>query len=92
MNTLTNTMTTELISIGNSKGIRLNKKLLEQIGFVATATLEVIGGKLIITPIKKKPREGWAENIRKIKQQSTKPDVVNDIVNIDNEFDKTWEW
>ena len=95
MTTFTNKMTTELISIGNSKGIRLNKKLLEQTGFVASATVEVVkGGKLVITPIKKKPREGWAEEIQKANQLLASSTIKQETYDYcPTKFDENeWEW
>jgi antitoxin MazE len=85
-------MEVTLIDIGNSKGIRLPKAVLKQVNFSTTATLEVVDNKLVLIPIKRKPREGWAENIRSIKQAMTKPDELSELVNINNEFDKNWEW
>jgi len=88
-------MEVTLIDIGNSKGIRLPKAILKQINFSTSANLEVVNNKLVLTPIQKetrKPREGWAENIRSIKQSMTKPDKISELSNIDNDFDKNWEW
>lgn len=93
-NTSTKTVTTKikLVKIGNSRGFRVPDFILKQAD-LEEATLEFKAGSLIITPIKRKPREGWAENIRKIKKQfSNKPDELSDLVYIENEFDKTWEW
>ena len=90
-NTLTNPIQTKLIDIGNSKGIRLNKNLLKQIGFVSEAILEVVGNRLILTPIKKKPREGWVEQIQDIQNKIEKEKL--DIEYTSTQFDdKEWNW
>lgn len=47
------TMKTTLIAIGNSKGIRLPKILLEESGIVKDVEIRVVSGSLRITPIKK---------------------------------------
>ena len=52
-------MTTHIIPIGNSKGIRIPKSVLEETGLEGEVELRVKGKELIITR-KRKPREGWA--------------------------------
>lgn len=81
-----------LIDIGNSKGIRLNKSLLNQIDFTDKANIEVVDKKLIITPIKKKARQGWAEAIKQAQQKQHSEDKISPLIYTNDEFDKTWEW
>ena len=56
-------MRVDLIKIGNSKGVRLPKPLLEACGFVDSVELEVRGQQLILSP-SSSPRAGWAEACR----------------------------
>jgi len=53
----------QLINIGNSKGIRIPKQVIEQ-ACLADSELEltVVDGGLLITP-NRHPRAGWAEAI-----------------------------
>ena len=51
-------MKTKIIRIGNSKGIRLPKPLLEQVGLVSEVDLEVRDGALVISPAEPL-RAGW---------------------------------
>ncbi len=53
-------MKIDIIPIGNSKGIRIPKSLLEQCGFGITATIEIQDKHLLLSPVAK-PREGWDE-------------------------------
>lgn len=46
-------MKTNLVAIGNSKGIRLPKVLLEESGITNEVDIKVVKGGLRITPIKK---------------------------------------
>jgi antitoxin component of MazEF toxin-antitoxin module len=46
------TMKTSIVAIGNSKGIRLPKVLLEESGIVKEVEIKVVKGGLRITPIK----------------------------------------
>ena len=56
-------MKTELVSIGNSRGIRIPKPIIEQCGFGKTVEMRVERDRLIITP-DGAPRQGWAEAFR----------------------------
>ncbi|OQK15393.1 AbrB family transcriptional regulator [Methyloprofundus sedimenti] len=52
-----------LVKIGNSRGIRIPKLLIEQAHLEGQELkLEVLNGGLFIAPINE-PRKGWAESI-----------------------------
>lgn len=75
----------DIIPIGNSKGIRIPKALLEQCGFSEHADLSIADGKIVLSPITK-PRTGWAETFN---------DTNNELLMGDfpNEFDESeWTW
>ena len=52
--------------LGNSSGVIIPKSLLTEIGIgVGDAVdLSLEEGRIAITPVKRKPREGWAEASR----------------------------
>lgn len=52
-------MEAKIIRIGNSRGVRLPKTMLEEAGLTEKVRLTRIGGKIIIEPIDRHPREGW---------------------------------
>jgi antitoxin MazE len=56
-------MDLSVISIGNSKGIRLSKTLLEKYNIRDKVEVILKEGYLIIRP-KKQPREGWDEALK----------------------------
>jgi len=86
-------MKVTLTKIGNSKGIRLPKAILEQIEFHNEAELTIENNVLCVTPIKRKPREGWAEQIAEIRAKNGgKQEEMLDPEYIATEFDKEWEW
>ncbi|MFM9890473.1 MAG: AbrB/MazE/SpoVT family DNA-binding domain-containing protein [Rickettsiales bacterium] len=66
-------METDLIKIGNSRGIRIPAALIKQCGLEGGLTLEVRGRSLVLKPApqkpkkakKRKPREGWADDFIK---------------------------
>lgn len=53
-------MRANLARIGNSRGIRIPKPLLEASGIVDEVELGVEDGRLIVTPVPH-PRAGWEE-------------------------------
>ncbi|MEI7786087.1 MAG: AbrB/MazE/SpoVT family DNA-binding domain-containing protein [Betaproteobacteria bacterium] len=55
--------------MGNSQGVLIPKPILAQLGLKGTADLQVVNGVIEIRPIKRNPREGWAEDARRLAQQ-----------------------
>lgn len=58
-------MKTQIIAIGNSKGVRIPKALLEQLKFEKTVEFEILPDGLLLRPVsereERKPRAGWDE-------------------------------
>jgi antitoxin MazE len=83
-------MKAALIRIGNSRGLRLPKTVIEQCGFGDTVDLRVERDRLIVTP-HRRPREGWAEAFRAAR--TNEPDeILLDGIG-ENRFDREeWEW
>jgi antitoxin MazE len=52
-------MLTKIVPIGNSRGIRIPKAMLEHCGFGEKVELQAKGGALILRPVKT-PRAAWA--------------------------------
>ncbi len=52
-------MKLKIVAIGNSRGIRLPKPLLEQAGIEEEVEVVADGNTLILRSIKKIPRQGW---------------------------------
>jgi antitoxin MazE len=59
-------MRAKIIRIGNSKGIRLPKPILEASGITDEADVTVEDGRIVLLRPPKHPREGWAEAIEAI--------------------------
>ncbi len=83
-------MTTKLINIGNSMGIRIPKTLIQQYDLSETEIeLRAEDNGILITPIKK-ARTGWEEMFSKEKGKVV---IEQNIINVPNEFDETeWIW
>jgi antitoxin MazE len=83
-------MKIELVRIGNSRGIRIPKPLIEQCGFGDTVELRVEQDRLIIAP-DRAPRQGWKEAFAAT--GSSAPDALLLEALRPNEFDaEEWTW
>ncbi len=51
-------LTVPVVAVGNSPGIRIPKKLLDQLGSLSAVYLDLCDGTLVITPLIA-PRQGW---------------------------------
>ncbi len=57
-------MRARLVRIGNSRGLRLPKPLIEQAGLADEVELQVRAGAIVIRAVER-PRAGWAEAARR---------------------------
>ncbi|MBN1491370.1 MAG: AbrB/MazE/SpoVT family DNA-binding domain-containing protein [Phycisphaerae bacterium] len=82
-------MKAKIIQVGNSKGIRLPKPLIEQVGLAEEVELEVREGQIVISPAVR-PRRGWADAARAL---STRGEDRQLDKALPTTFDQEeWEW
>jgi antitoxin MazE len=79
-------MKTRLVRIGNSRGLRLPKPLLEQAGLEDEVEIRVEQGALVIAPVAT-PRAGWAEAAKKFG-----PSGLLDAPSATRFDDEEWAW
>lgn len=83
-------MKTELVRIGNSRGIRIPKPLIEQCGLEGTVELSVENDRLVVSP-GQSLRPGWAEAFTKA-GSSENDELLLGAIDA-NEFDRSdWKW
>jgi antitoxin MazE len=82
-------MRANLVAIGNSRGVRIPKAVLEQTGLTDTVELEVRGKQLVIRSARK-PREGWAEDCRKMAELGEDGLIDPQTPTIWDETEWTW--
>ena len=83
-------MRIELVRIGNSRGIRIPKPLIEQCGFGDTVELSVEQDRLIIAP-QRPARQGWKQAFAAAGPSAQDPSPLEAIPA--NEFDaEEWTW
>jgi antitoxin MazE len=80
-------MLASVVQIGNSRGIRLPKRIFHELNIKNEVELIINKDELIIKGVKKRPRQGWHESFAKM--SSDKADKLLLPENIDNE---TFEW
>lgn len=83
-------MKVELVRIGNSRGIRIPKPILEQCGLRDTVELRVEKDRLVIAP-EHRSRQGWEEAFMAA-GPSAADELLLDAVPA-NDFDgEDWRW
>ena len=83
------TTRTRIIRIGNSRGIRVPRVLLEEAGLPEEVELRAEAGRLVVSAATR-PRAGWASKARSMHQRGD--DVPLDAAT-PTEFDETdWRW
>jgi antitoxin MazE len=81
-------MKADLIPIGNSRGVRIPKPIIDQVGLGDTVELTVEKNRIVISP-QRRPREGWLESFSVAAHEGEEP-----LLSVPpNKFDnKEWKW
>jgi antitoxin MazE len=82
-------MLVSVIPIGNSRGIRLPKAILDQLKIQDKLELEVEDNQLILKPIQKKAREGWELDFKDMNARHEDELFIPESIENGN-FE--WEW
>lgn len=80
-------MLVSVIRIGNSKGIRFPKVVLERLGIKDKVDMEVTDKGIILSPVADIPRKGWAEAFCRMHENNE--DILEDVPGGE---DFEWEW
>ena len=82
-------MKAKIVRIGNSRGVRIPKPLLEEAGLEEQVQLRVVEGGIMIES-ERSPRAGWADAAALAKER--RDDVLLDDA-VATRFDEAdWEW
>ena len=61
--------------MGNSQGILIPKPVLAQVGFEGEATMTIENGALVLRPLRRSPREGWAQASKALAEEGDDADI-----------------
>ncbi len=81
-------MEVSVIKIGNSKGIRLSKTLLEKYNIQDTVEVILEKGQIVIKPLSR-PRKGWEKAFKKMAENGDDRLLINDV--FDDETLEEWK-
>lgn len=76
-------MDVSVIQVGNSKGIRLSKNLLERYNIKDTVEMVLEKGHIIIK-LKAKPRKGWEKAFKKMHESGDDKALMTDVFKDEN--------
>lgn len=78
-------MRLSVVSIGNSRGIRIPKAILDKYQIKDSVDVEMRDDALVLKPVRN-PRDGWEEAFRQMHQNGDDKLLVPDVFD-----DETWE-
>jgi antitoxin MazE len=81
---------TRIVSIGNSRGVRIPKPLLEQTGLSGEVEISAEDDAVVIRPARK-PRAGWAEAFREMSRRGDDA-LLDDAPGLSGWDEAEWEW
>jgi len=85
-------MKTKVVKIGNSRGIRIPKSLIDESGLKSEVELEVLDGQIIIKSISQS-RESWDSSFKKMAKNKDDILLDSDTLARQSTWDKEeWEW
>jgi antitoxin MazE len=82
-------MKATIVPIGNSKGIRIPKAILEQCHIKKEVVLEVENDNIIIKPVKKEPRKNWEQYFKMMNESKEDQLIIDDKIDLAM---VGWEW
>ncbi len=82
-------MKTHIVPIGNSKGVRIPRAVLDLCRIGGAVDLSVKGEVIMIRPIRSRPRAGWDAAFKRMHEQREDRLLIPDTLDLDIE---TWEW
>jgi antitoxin MazE len=71
-------MEVSVIKIGNSRGIRFSKTMIERYNIKDTVDLILDKGQIIIKPLSR-PRKGWEKAFMEMHQNGDDKLIINDV-------------
>jgi antitoxin MazE len=85
-------MKATIIKIGNSRGLRIPKPILEQCGFENEVDMEIHNKELVISSAHK-PRDGWGDAFKAMAKHGDDALILKQVAESESTWDdEEWEW
>lgn len=84
-------MKSHIITIGNSRGVRIPKLMLEQTGLAGEVEISVRGETVVIRRVKK-PRAGWAVALQEMARRGDDALVDEPAPSLSEWDEGGWQW
>jgi antitoxin MazE len=84
-------MKSRIVPIGNSRGIRIPKLLLEQTGLSGEVEISAQDDALVIRPVKR-PRAGWAPAFQKMARRGDDALLDDPAPSLSDWDEGEWQW
>lgn len=81
-------MKVSIVKIGNSKGIRLSKSILDQYNITDAVEMIFEKGQIIIQPVSE-PRKGWEHSFKQMAENEDDQLFIDDV--FDDEEHEEWK-
>lgn len=78
-----------VVKIGNSRGIRIPKSVIDQLYIQDKLELEVHENEIVLKPVKGKVRDGWREAFAEMHRTGEDEQLIPELED-EEAFD--WEW
>jgi antitoxin MazE len=82
-------MLVSVVPIGNSKGIRIPKNILNEFNIDDKIELKIHENEIILKPLSRKPRQGWNDAFKEMHENSDDTLIIPDTLKNES-FD--WDW
>ncbi len=88
---MSTTVKTRIVKMGNSRGIRIPKLLLDQLGLNEEVELAVEGNQLVVRPAQR-PRRGWDEKFKLMAERGDDYLLDAEAASLTEWDADEWEW
>ena len=82
-------MKARIVRIGNSRGVRLPKALIDQADLSEEVEIHAEPGRIVVAAVRR-PRAGWAEAARRMRERGE--DRLLDAPSRTRFDEEEWEW
>ena len=88
---MNNAVKSRIVKMGNSKGVRIPKPILEQLALGEEVEISVRGDQLVIRP-GKHPRAGWEEQFARMAERGDDRLLDEEALSLTEWDEGDWQW